>query len=167
MVISILTNTYSFVYKWGYIGIFITSLLGAASLFIFPLPTSTLPFVFGGVLNPFLVGIFAACGATIGEVTSYIMGLGSKELLEKKYSKKLEKVRETFERYGSFYWIIITVLTPLPTDVAGIFCGMIKYDLRKFLLGVFIGKLILSLTLAYAGHYSVTWVLDFFGIQLL
>jgi len=164
--VSVFANSYAFVYKWGYIGIFIASLMGSASLFIFPFPTSTLPFVFGGVLNPFLIGVLAAFGGAIGEFTGYLLGLGGKELLEKKYSEQLKKAKRMFERYGSFFWIIIVVITPFPTDIAGIFCGIVKYDLKKFFLAVFIGKLIFALTLAYAGHYSIEWIRDFFKISL-
>ena len=113
-------------------------------------------------MNPFFVAVFSAVGSTIGETIGYVLGLGGKELLGKKYSKELKKINKIFEKFGSFWWIIITVATPLPTDIAGIFCGMIRYDFKKFLVAVLIGKLISSLIIAYTGYYMIDWVLGFF-----
>ena len=81
--ISIITNSQGFVNKWGYLGIFIVSLVGSSSL-IFPLPTFVILFTFGAIFNPFLVGLIGALGTSIGNLTSYILGLGGKEILEKR-----------------------------------------------------------------------------------
>jgi membrane protein YqaA with SNARE-associated domain len=100
-------------------------------------------------------------GSAIGESTGYLLGLGGKKILEKKYAKGIKRVKKVFEKYGSDFWIILLAVTPLPDDVVGIICGIIKYDFKRYFLAVFIGKLILSLIVAYAGHYSLNWVLDY------
>jgi len=138
----------------------VTSLLGSASI-IFPLPSLILTFTFGLVLNPFLVGLVTALGSAIGESTGYLLGLGGKRILEKRYAKGIKRVKKTFEKYGSSFWIILLAATPLPDDIVGIICGIIKYDFKKYFIALFIGKLILSLILAYAGYYSLNWILDY------
>lgn len=165
LLISIGTGGYGIVSKWGYPGLFFVSLISSATI-IFPIPSFFLIFTFGAVLNPFFVALISALGAAIGEITSYLIGLGGKKLLEKKYSKQIKKIRKTFEKYGSDLWIFILAATPFPDDIVGIFCGVIKYDLRRYFLALFLGKLVLSLILAFAGYYSVNWVLDYLQPKL-
>jgi len=163
--ITIITNSQGFVYKWGYVGIFIVSLVGSSSI-IFPLPTFVILFTFGAVFNPFLVALVGALGTSIGNLTSYLLGLGGKEILEKRYSKRLNSINKTFKKYGAPIWILLVNATPLPDDIVGIFCGVIRYDFRKYFIAMFIGQLILSLILSYAGFYSLNWVLDYLQPRL-
>jgi len=163
--ISIITNSQNFVNKWGYLGIFIVSLVGSSSI-IFPLPTFVILFTFGAIFNPFLVGLIGALGTSIGNLTSYVLGLGGKEILENKYSKKLNSINKTFKKYGAPIWIFLVNVTPLPDDIVGIFCGVIRYDFKKYFIAMFIGQLILSLILAYSGFYSLNWVLDYLQPRL-
>jgi len=160
LLISIATGGHDFISKWGYIGIFFVSLISSASILL-PIPNFILIFTFGSTLNPFLVALFAAIGSTIGETTGYLLGLGGKEILEKKYSRQLKRIKKMFNKYGSVAWIIILGASPLPDDIAGIFCGVIKYEFKKYFIATFIGKLILYLILAYSGYYSIGWVLDY------
>ena len=160
LLISIATRSNDFVSKWGYIGVFLVSLISSASI-IFPIPIFILIFTFGSILNPFLLALVAAIGSTIGETTGYLLGLGGKEILEKRYGRQLKMIKKMFQKYGSIAWIIILGASPLPDDIAGIFCGVIKYDFKKYFIATFIGKLILYLILAYSGHYSIGWVLDY------
>jgi membrane protein YqaA with SNARE-associated domain len=163
--ISILTNSHNFVNKWGYLGIFLVSLVSSATI-IFPIPIFLILFTFGAIFNPFFVALAGAIGATVGNLTSYFLGLGGKEVLEKKYSKKLEKIKKTFHKYGSVFWIIFVNVTPLPNDIVGVFCGVIRYDFKKYFIASFIGQMILALFLAYSGFYSINWVLDFLQPRL-
>lgn len=162
--LSIFSSSYDFVYKWGYLGLFIVSLVSSASI-LFPIPNFVLIFSFGAILNPFFVALSTALGSTIGEGTSYLIGLGGKKVLERKYTKRLKQINKAFKKYGSDLWIFILAATPLPDDVVGIFCGIIRYDLRKYFLAIFLGKFVLSLVLAYAGFYSINWVLNLLGIE--
>jgi membrane protein YqaA with SNARE-associated domain len=163
--LHIILNSHSFVNKWGYIGIFIVSLVGSASI-IFPVPSFVVLFTFGAVFNPLLVALLGALGASIGNTTSYLLGLGGKEILEDKYEKRLKQIKSAFQKYGAPFWIFLVHATPLPDDVVGIFCGVIRYDFRKYFLWMFIGQLTLSLILAYSGFYSLNWVLEFLQPKL-
>jgi uncharacterized membrane protein YdjX (TVP38/TMEM64 family) len=165
ILVSIATSSYNFVNKWGYPGLFLVSILSTASIFV-PIPNLVLTFTFGAILNPFLVGLVTALGTTIGETTGYLLGLGGKKLLEKKHSKGIKKIKKAFEKYGSDLWIIFLAATPLPDDIAGIFCGIIRYDFKRYFLATLTGKLVLSLMLSYAGYYSLNWVLDFIQPRL-
>jgi membrane protein YqaA with SNARE-associated domain len=146
----------------GYLGIFFVSFIGSATI-IFPLPSFILVFVMGAVMNPWLVGISAAAGNAIGELTGYGIGKGSGKLIEKKYKETLERYKKWFKRDNIFLLVTIFAATPLPDDVVGIVCGVFNYDLKKFIVASFLGKLILNLFLAWGGFYGIRWVLTFFG----
>lgn len=165
VIINIIINSEGFVSKWGYLGVFIVSLISSSSV-LFPLPGFIVIFTFGAVFNPFLVALFGALGATTGSITGYLVGLGGKEILKNKYGKKLKKIKKEFAKYKGPLWIIVLNASPLPEDIVSIFCGVIKYDFRKFIIATFIGQMILCLILAYSGFYSVHWVLDYFKLNI-
>jgi len=150
--------------NFGYFGVFFINFIGCATI-IFPLPAAPLVFIFGTVLNPLFVAIFAALGATLGELTGYGIGFGGKKILEKKYDSLFRKGKEWFEKGRGFLLIIFFAATPLPDDITGILGGLFKYNLRKFILASFLGKMIMNLVLAFGGFYGISWILNIFNIS--
>ena len=150
---------------WGYPGILLVNFIGAATI-IFPLPAFAVVFLFGSILNPWLVGILAGIGATLGELTGYVLGKGGGYVLKKKqsrYSEWLERGKLWMGKYKAFPLIVLFAATPLPDDVLGILLGAMKYDLRKFLAAMLIGKTAMNIALALGGFYGIGWVLSLFG----
>lgn len=131
--------------EYGYLGVFIISVLGNATL-IFPAPSFTVV-AFGAVLNPYLVGILAGCGAAVGEMTGYTLGLGMSPDLDgntarlgEKQMKWLRWLRPKFQRWGV---IAIFVLAAIPNpifDMGGILAGMARMAWWKFLIAAVLGK---------------------------
>ncbi len=131
--------------EYGYLGVFVISVLGNATL-IFPAPSFTVV-AFGAVLNPYLVGILAGCGAAVGEMTGYTLGLGMSPNLDEnvagfgeKQMKWLRWLRPKFQRWGA---IVIFVLAAIPNpifDMGGILAGMARMRWWKFLLAAALGK---------------------------
>jgi len=147
---------------WGYLGIFLVSLIGNASI-ILPVPSFIIVFTFGAILNPWLVGLVGAVGATIGELTGYMLGRGGREALEKRYGKEIKRAEKWIEKHGIFPILVLFSATPLPSDIVGALAGMVEYDIRKFLLATLIGRTIAYLILAFAGFYGLSYVLSLFG----
>lgn len=148
----------------GYLGIFLVSLIGSLSLFI-PVPYFIAVMAAGAVMNPLLVGLVSGFGAAIGELFGYGIGFGinyGHKRIAKKHSKK-EKAKEKawsriikkwFHKKMGIFVILIFAVTPLPDKIIGIFCGTVRYDVKKFFLAMLVGKVILSIILAYAGFYG-------------
>ena len=153
----------SVVGAFGYLGVFIVSFIGSATI-ILPAPVFLAIFAAGSVLNPWLVGIIGGLGAALGELTGYWIGRGGKKVIEKKHKKWLNKARKWFEAHGAFPVLVLFAATPLPDDVVGILCGVIKYDMKKFFLATLIGKIILTTVLAWGGFYGINWVLNLVGV---
>lgn len=162
----LLINLFVLVDKFGYLGLFLISLVTGALLIFIPFPIGTVVFTLGGRLNPLLVAIIAAVGSTIGGSTKYLIGLGGKEILEKRYEKEMTRVRNAFEKYNFFWWIVAVCLTPFPDDPVSIFCGIVKYDFKKYFIAMLMGRLIINFIVAYAGYYSINSVLKIFEINI-
>jgi membrane protein DedA with SNARE-associated domain len=148
--------------EFTYIGVFLISLLGTSTLFIpFPLDSliSFASFVIG--LNPFLIGIFAGFGSSLGEITGYLFGLGSRTLAKEKINKKTSKlvpfITTLFKKYG--FWIIpIAAFIPFPFDIIGISAGIGNYNIKKFFIATLIGRILRCILIAYAGYKIIPFV---------
>lgn len=103
------------------------------------LPSSSLLVVleYSYVLNPISVIMVGAIGASLGELTSYMVGAEGTSLVRRfKKVSNLTKFRE-----HSFLWVMLFAFIPFPVfDVAGIMAGSIRMNPFKFLLASFIGK---------------------------
>ncbi|MBU5689509.1 MAG: VTT domain-containing protein [Candidatus Aenigmatarchaeota archaeon] len=152
--IDFLFEIFAFLDKLGYVGLAITSLLSSALFIPFPLPV--IVFTMGANMNPILVAIIASLFSTIGSSVKYLLGLGGKEILQKKYEKEITKVRQAFERYNFFWWLFAVGLTPFPDDPVSIFCGIVKYDFKKYFLSMLLGRLVLYTIVSVAGYYSIS-----------
>ncbi len=141
--------------SYGYLGIFLLSLIGNATV-VLPMPAFLTALAGGSVLNPATVGIVAAAGATIGELSGYLVGIGGKGVVG---SKAAERVDGWMRRYGlTTLFVLAAVPNPL-FDVAGIAAGASRMPLRHFLPVTWAGKCVKFLAIAYIGAGSA-WLLE-------
>lgn len=150
------------IWSLGYVGLFLVNFIASASI-IFPIPAFLLVFAFGNFLNPWLIGLAAGAGATLGELTGYVLGKGGGKIIEKKYKRLVKMGKKWIKGHTSFPIIILFAATPLPDDIVGIVCGIFNYDIKKFLLASFIGKVIMNTALAWGGFYGFKWMSAIFG----
>ncbi len=144
--------------RYGYPGIFLLSILANATI-ILPAPGLAIVFTFGSVFSPLGVGLAAGLGATIGELSGYLAGISGQAIVDN------PKLYGRFEGYMHKYGALtITVLAflPLPVfDLAGVAAGALKMPVHKFLLFCALGKIPKMILVAFAGAYSIDWVLRF------
>ena len=145
--------------SWGYIGPFVIELLNSATVFV-PTPGHAFIFAVSPTLNPFLVGVIGAIGASLGEITSYVGGVGGASMLKR--NSWYQRMTALTERRRGFA-IFLFAATPLPFDVAGVWAGTTRYPLWRFMALVACGKLILVMAVALAGHYGLPMVGDLFA----
>jgi len=135
---------------YGYLGIFLISL--SCVTILFPLPWEAVVIAAGATMNPLLVGLVATVGATIGELSSYLVGYLGKRIIIDKYSEKYAGAESWMNRYGSFAIFLFALLPILLFDLIGIVAGASRFPLWKFILACFAGRLIRCLIEAYLGH---------------
>ena len=141
-----------FVNAYGYLGVFIVELVSTSSIFI-PIPGYVATIAAGTVLNPFAVGVSAGFGAATGELTAYLLGIGGRKIVENKV--RLESLRHLYKRYG-LWTIYLFAATPSPFDIVGIFCGLLRIDVKVFFFMTLAGKITLRTILALTGKETLT-----------
>ncbi|MEM0372918.1 MAG: VTT domain-containing protein [archaeon] len=146
--------------SYWYLGAFVVGLLSSVSIFL-PSPAFIVVFLTAPLFDPFLLGLAAGTGAALGEMTGYYAGRLGGAVIAKKYDKLLKDMEKNFEKYRPSLFIFLFALTPLPFDIVGIFCGVIRYKRRFFIPPVLAGKIIKYWAISYAGYYGVSWFMHY------
>jgi uncharacterized membrane protein YdjX (TVP38/TMEM64 family) len=133
---------------YGYPGIFLFSILANATIII-PMPGVLFTSAMGAIFNPWWVALAAGSGAAIGELSGYLAGLSGRELIAR--NKTSDRVEYWVKRYGGLA-IFLLALIPNPLfDMAGITAGALKMPIQKFLLFLWLGKVLKMLIFALLG----------------
>jgi membrane protein YqaA with SNARE-associated domain len=144
---------------YGYVGVFIISFIGAASMI---LPTPALASVIGGgaILNSYLgipafvyVGIVAGLGEALGEFTGYAAGYGSRIMIQERPEYK--RIQGWMERHGVITMFVMSVIPNPLFDVAGAAAGVVRMPLGRFFLAVLAGKIIKDMYMAAVGDFGI------------
>jgi membrane protein DedA with SNARE-associated domain len=141
---------------FGYPGIFLIVLLSYATILL-PVPGMAIVFAMSGVFHPLGVALAAATGGALGELSGYLAGYSGRAVIEnwKAYSKITEWVR----KHGGPAILILAALPNPLFDLVGVAAGVLKMPMHKFLLWCWPGQIIKMLYVAYAGYYSIDWLL--------
>ena len=152
--------------RFGYLGIFLISLVGSASVAL-PLPGAAVvvgsgQFVddIGGIPFFLIVGVVASLGETIGELTGYLAGMGGKVMIEDR--PIYDRLDRWMRRHGITTMFVLSVVPNPVFDVGGFLAGAVRMPVWHFLLTVFIGKLIKNSMLALLGDVGVDAVIGRF-----
>lgn len=147
----------------GYGGAFLVSLFSSAAI-VFPVPGLAVVFALGGILNPFLVGLFAGIGMALGELTGYLAGYSGEAVLHK--IRFYDRVEYWMRRYGGIV-IFIAAIIPNPFfDMVGAAAGAFDYPVWRFLLWCAGGKIAKSVIVALAGAWGLHYILDIWARAL-
>ena len=131
----------------AYPAIFLLALASNATLII-PVPGFLAVCAAATTLSPFLVGLLAGAGWTLGETTGYLAGYSGRGILER--NRLYRRIQPWMNRRG---WIVLFLfaVTPNPAfDLAGIAAGAARIPLWQFYSSVGAGKTIRAVGLAYA-----------------
>ncbi len=127
------------------------NLLPVPTPYTFVVCFSSQPFLQINIFVPLLVGSIASLGCLIGELGGYIVGRGASELISEDRIENLKKYQQYLVNHPKLAPLLIYIfgLTPLNDDMITIPLGLIKYDIKKTIFWVFLGKLSLMLIFAY------------------
>jgi len=128
----------------GYFGVFLAGFVGSATLTL-PTPVSPVIGAAGALLDPWLVGLFAAIGAAIGDINGYFIGQVGVSFVTNDFAT----LQAYMQQYG---FVTLLVLSALPGhDITGLVAGYNQYPIAFFLLATFLGKLVKFLGFAHVG----------------
>ena len=153
----------NFAVQYGYLGIFLISLLGSMSIF-FPIPYTVVIFTIAPFFDPILIALASGAGSAVGEFSGYLLGLGGRKIISEKRKRQMEALLKIFGRYGPIA-VFLFALTPLPDDLLFIPLGVMHYSLLKAFIPALIGKICMSLIIAYSSRYAIAIIEQIFGIE--
>ncbi len=137
---------------YGYLGAFLVSLIGNASVFVFlgmVLPIlaviGTMLYPVGGIMAPIGVGLVGGAGAAIGEMVGYLVGYSGRGVMEK--SERYHRLVNRMGRKGPLA-VFVFSLVPAVFDVVAVAAGALRIPLWQFALACWLGRTILYVSVA-------------------
>lgn len=144
---------------FGYPGIFLVALMANATVFL-PAPGVAVVFAMGNIFNPLGVALAAGTGGALGELSGYLAGFSGQAIVEN--TNVYDRIHPWVAKYGG--WAIL-VLSAIPNpffDIAGVAAGIVRLPVQRFLFACWVGQIIKMALFAYAGFYSLDWLLRIF-----
>ncbi|MFA5400691.1 MAG: VTT domain-containing protein [Dehalococcoidia bacterium] len=139
-----------------YIGIFVISAAASATLVI-PIPGLAMTSLIGTLSvnpwDPLWIGIASGLGATLGEITGYLLGYSGRMAISD--TATYEKVVGWMKKWGSLTIFILSLLPNPLFDIAGLAAGALRYPLWKFLLVGAAGRLPKHILFSYLGYWGI------------
>lgn len=107
---------------------------------------------------PLFVIIISGVIISSASVYYFFKFLDLDTLFEKKYANQIDQVRRALEKNELPIIIGWSMFPFLPTDVICYICGTLEVDIKKLLLGVFIGESVMSGAYIFFGHYLLDYL---------
>ncbi len=146
--------------EYGYLGAFLISIVLNATI-VLPMGAFAAVFTLGAILPFFpLVGLAAGLGAAIGEMTGYMAGSSGRAIIRRQTLYK--RLEEWLKKWGAMTIFAFSV-APLFFDIAGIAAGTLRFPAWKFFVACWLGRTLLYLIIAWAGHVGWDALRNFLG----
>ena len=162
---------------YGLFGMLIIAFLGGSllSMLAVPVPYWLLVFTLPSILAPkfqigapILVGLISGFGASLGQLLTFMVGCGSRELSQ----KLVYRVNRSFydramglaQKHGSLaVFLMSAIINPfhLPMTFA---MASLRYPGWKFFLFSLLGNIVKSSFIAFCGYFGLTSLFRFLGI---
>ncbi|MFC1658665.1 signal peptidase I [Candidatus Omnitrophota bacterium] len=139
--------------RYGYQGAFFVPMLDNFVTFINVGSFMIIAYL-ANILNPFLVGLLAGIGGTIGQFSSYLLGYSSFQFIIQKLGI-YRNVARWMDKWGGKFIFVVSIM-PLPiVGFTGIAAGAAKYSLLKYFLFSGLGNI-----LKHIGYcFFASWIL--------
>ena len=134
--------------RLGYFGVFLISLLLNTTL-VMPLPTGLITSAMGGVYNPLLVGLLSGTGASLGEMSGYVLGRSGRGVILNRDQES--RIETQIKRYGDAGILLLAFIPNPAFDIVGMVAGGLKIPWYRFLLWCWVGKTLKMLVFSYGG----------------
>ncbi|MCH7759017.1 hypothetical protein IID20_01535 [Patescibacteria group bacterium] len=137
---------------YGYVGIFLMSILSGFN-FLIPIPViSLLPILLTFGLDILTTIILITIGMTLGDILGYFIGKTGRLIVTPQYQRvfsRLEKIRERYNLAPLFVLFIFVSLVPLPNEILVIPLGFLGYRLLYIFPVVLLGNGIFNTIAAF------------------
>lgn len=152
--------------KNAYVLIFVMAIAGGFTTFnIIPYHPVLVALALGG-LNPYILGILAATGVTLGDSTSYWLGTQGRVLLSDKTNKWFLRVHRLGERNPKlqmFLFFLYSTFMPTSNDLLTIPAGMARIPFWRVMIPLLLGNIIFDTAQAYFATRAPDFVSRYFS----
>lgn len=137
----------------GYFGLLVSNFIVSAAIFL-PVPTLMTSFFGGNVLNPILVGLFAGVGSALGDFVAFLLGFGTRRVVNGFLKKEHFFGRlEFWFKKNALITIFVLSFIPNPFfDGVGLIAGAFSVKPKDFLLATVLGRVTRNILLALSGQ---------------
>ncbi len=163
---------------YGLLGVFILAFIAGsiASITVILVPyillVFTLPSVFApqwGLFAPIWIGMLSALGASLGQLLTFMIGYGSRNLSQRvtakiSSSRFYTRAMHWAQRHGSWaVFVMSAIFNPihLPMTIA---IAALRYSPYKFFLFSLLGNAVKSLFIAFCGYFGLSSLFHFLGV---
>ena len=136
----------------GYLAVFVITIVAAATV-ILPAPGAVSVAAFGAALDPWLVGLVAASGQTIGELSGYYIGWSGRGVVQN--VRGYPSIKRWMDRHGVATLFVLAMIPNPVFDVAGMIAGASRFGVVKFIAASWPGRAIKNIGFAFAGALGV------------
>ena len=166
-----------YVATYGLLGMLIFAFLGGSllSMIAIPVPYWILVFTLPSILAPqlqigapILVGLISGFGASLGQLLTFMLGCGSRDLSQKlayKVNRGLyDRAMNWAQRHGSLaVFIMSAIINPfhLPMTFA---MASLRFPTWKYFLYSLLGNIVKSSFIAFCGYFGLNSLFHFLGI---
>jgi membrane protein DedA with SNARE-associated domain len=166
-----------YVATYGLLGMLIVAFLGGSllSMIAVPVPYWILVFTLPSVLMPelqigapILVGLVSGFGASLGQLLTFVLGCGSRDISQKLAYKInrgwYDRAINLAQRHGSLaVFIMSAIINPfhLPVTFA---LASLRFSTWKYFLYSLLGNIVKSSFIAFCGYLGLNSLLHFLGI---
>lgn len=138
----------------GYLGLFIICFLINMIPFLSPsnmVLAGSAALLLSGSIHWVAIGVIVAVAATLAKLIHYYVVRGSRVVMSDERIESLENERARVEKWGGLA-LFIAAASPVPDDPLIVYVGLTKYNVLKFLISYFTGKVAVTLAGALIGY---------------
>ncbi len=136
----------------GYLAVFVITIVAAATV-ILPAPGAVSVAAFGAALDPWLVGLVAATGQTLGELSGYYIGWSGRGVVQN--VRGYPAIKRWMDRHGVATLFVLAMIPNPLFDVAGMIAGASRFGVVKFIAASWPGRAIKNIGFAFAGALGI------------
>lgn len=165
-----------YVAQYGLLGVLVVSFLGGSvlSMVAVPIPYWLLVFTLPSVLAPQMgmgaplaVGVTSGFGASLGQVLTFMIGYGSRDLSQRiafTFNRDFyTRAVNWAQRHGSLaVFVMSAVLNPLHLPMTFAMASL-RFSIWKFFLFSLLGNIIKSSFIAFCGYFGLTSLFRLLG----
>jgi len=147
--------------KFGYLGAFLVSLIGSLTI-VLPVPGILILIALSTVFNPFLIALAGSTGGTIGELSGYVLGYSGRHMFGS--NKQYIRTEAWMKKWGVWAIAFFAFIPILPTDIAGIASGALRFPVWKFFIACWTGKTLKYILLIIASMWGWQFIQQFIPV---